>query len=118
MENHYISLSLDTGMLKGKTCMERFTIAKITGPILGIVDSKKVAEQMKKTVEENWTWTAAPLRDDGTLLRSVQVALDPLQQLVADGCHLTGETGKQISEVEPQYDTLIKCLPHHSSCWA
>ncbi|KAJ0988286.1 hypothetical protein J5N97_006642 [Dioscorea zingiberensis] len=38
---------------------------------------------------------AAP---DGTLLRSVQAALDPLQQLVADGCHLTRETGKQISE--------------------
>lgn len=35
---------------------------------------------------------------DGTLLRLAQTALDPLQQLLSDGCHLTRETGKQISE--------------------
>ncbi|KAJ8477472.1 hypothetical protein OPV22_021199 [Ensete ventricosum] len=35
---------------------------------------------------------------DGSLLRFMQGIVDPLQQLVADGCHLTRETGKQISE--------------------
>ncbi|XP_015077598.1 methyltransferase-like protein 7B isoform X1 [Solanum pennellii] len=35
---------------------------------------------------------------DGTALRFVQGLLDPLQQAVADGCHLTRKTGKNISE--------------------
>ncbi|XP_002522459.2 putative methyltransferase-like protein 7A [Ricinus communis] len=35
---------------------------------------------------------------EGTFLRFVQNLLDPLQQTVADGCHLTRETGKKISE--------------------
>lgn len=35
---------------------------------------------------------------DGTLLRFLQNILDPLQQTVSDGCHLTRETGKQIFE--------------------
>ncbi|KDP41220.1 hypothetical protein JCGZ_15627 [Jatropha curcas] len=35
---------------------------------------------------------------DGTFLRFLQNVLDPLQQAVADGCHLTRETGKKISE--------------------
>lgn len=34
---------------------------------------------------------------DGTFLKFVQRALDPLQQTVADGCHLTRETGDIIS---------------------
>lgn len=38
---------------------------------------------------------AAP---DGTLLRLVQGALDPLQQFVADGCHLTRRTGQSIRD--------------------
>ncbi|KAL6635114.1 hypothetical protein ACP70R_027785 [Stipagrostis hirtigluma subsp. patula] len=39
---------------------------------------------------------AAP---DGSLLRFVQGALDPLQQFVADGCHLTRKTGEKIGDV-------------------
>ncbi|KAG0534148.1 hypothetical protein BDA96_04G254300 [Sorghum bicolor] len=39
---------------------------------------------------------AAP---DGTLLQFVQGALDPLQQFVADGCHLTRKTGQSIRDV-------------------
>ncbi|KAA8529404.1 hypothetical protein F0562_033797 [Nyssa sinensis] len=35
---------------------------------------------------------------DGTILRFLQGVLDPLQQKVADGCHLTRNTGKYISE--------------------
>ena len=35
---------------------------------------------------------------DGTVLRFLQNVLDPLQQAVSDGCHLTRETGKYISE--------------------
>ncbi|KAK9090614.1 hypothetical protein Sjap_023791 [Stephania japonica] len=35
---------------------------------------------------------------DGTVLRFVQNALDPLQQLVSNGCHLTRETGSYFSE--------------------
>lgn len=38
---------------------------------------------------------AAP---DGTLLRLVQAAVDPLQQFVADGCHLTRKTGQSIRD--------------------
>ncbi|OMO82501.1 Zinc finger, RING-type [Corchorus olitorius] len=34
---------------------------------------------------------------DGTILKFLQSVLDPLQQTVADGCHLTRETGKYIS---------------------
>ncbi|KAI3812034.1 hypothetical protein L1987_16735 [Smallanthus sonchifolius] len=34
---------------------------------------------------------------DGTFLKVIQRALDPLQQAVADGCHLTRETGDSIS---------------------
>ncbi|XP_022724927.1 methyltransferase-like protein 7A isoform X2 [Durio zibethinus] len=34
---------------------------------------------------------------DGTILKFWQSVLDPLQQTVADGCHLTRETGKYIS---------------------
>ncbi|XP_077213226.1 uncharacterized protein LOC143848225 [Tasmannia lanceolata] len=36
--------------------------------------------------------------NDGTPLKFLQSVLDPLQQIVSDGCHLTRETGKQISE--------------------
>ncbi|CAD6242416.1 unnamed protein product [Miscanthus lutarioriparius] len=36
---------------------------------------------------------------DGTLLQFVQGALDPLQQFVADGCHLTRKTGQSIRDV-------------------
>ncbi|KAK3155259.1 hypothetical protein QOZ80_2BG0200900 [Eleusine coracana subsp. coracana] len=39
---------------------------------------------------------AAP---DGAILRFVQGALDPLQQFVADGCHLTRKTGENIRDV-------------------
>lgn len=35
---------------------------------------------------------------EGTVLRFVQDVLDPLQQLVSDGCHLTRRTGQSISE--------------------
>lgn len=34
---------------------------------------------------------------DGTFLRFLQRVLDPLQQTVADGCHLSRETGDNIS---------------------
>lgn len=34
---------------------------------------------------------------DGTFLRFVQGVLDPLQQTVADGCHLTRKTGMNIT---------------------
>lgn len=37
-------------------------------------------------------------RADGTILRYIQSVFDPLQQIVSDGCHLTRETGMQISE--------------------
>jgi SAM-dependent methyltransferase len=36
--------------------------------------------------------------EDGTFLRLVQTVLDPLQQVVADGCHLTRHTGESILE--------------------
>jgi hypothetical protein len=35
---------------------------------------------------------------DGTVLRFLQSVLDPLQQTLADGCHLTRKTGMKISE--------------------
>ncbi|MQL80793.1 hypothetical protein Taro_013240 [Colocasia esculenta] len=33
---------------------------------------------------------------DGSLLRLLQEVLDPLQQLVGDGCHLTRETAIEL----------------------
>lgn len=35
---------------------------------------------------------------DGTIHRLVQGVLDPLQQMVADGCHLTRNTGNSIAK--------------------
>ncbi|GMH01740.1 hypothetical protein Nepgr_003579 [Nepenthes gracilis] len=35
--------------------------------------------------------------EDGTFIRYVQNVLDPLQQILADGCHLTRETAKHIA---------------------
>lgn len=35
---------------------------------------------------------------DGTIRRLVQGVLDPLQQMVADGCHLTRNTGTSIAK--------------------
>lgn len=35
---------------------------------------------------------------DGTFLRFLQRVLDPLQQTIADGCHLSRETGESISK--------------------
>ncbi|KAJ3694955.1 hypothetical protein LUZ60_000332 [Juncus effusus] len=37
--------------------------------------------------------------EDGSFLKLMQGFLDPLQQFVADGCHLTRETGKEIARV-------------------
>ena len=57
---------------------------------------------------------------DGTILRLLQSALDPLQQTVADGCHLSRETGKEIfkagfSSVDLSMDFVSNALiinPH------
>ncbi|XP_058096391.1 uncharacterized protein LOC131242048 isoform X2 [Magnolia sinica] len=38
------------------------------------------------------------LKPGGTPVRFLQSLLDPLQQIFSDGCHLTRETGKEISE--------------------
>uniref|UniRef100_A0A7N0V6D9 Methyltransferase type 11 domain-containing protein n=1 Tax=Kalanchoe fedtschenkoi TaxID=63787 RepID=A0A7N0V6D9_KALFE len=35
---------------------------------------------------------------DGSFLRVIQTLLDPLQQALADGCHLTRNTGQSISQ--------------------
>lgn len=35
---------------------------------------------------------------DGTFLRFLQKVLDPLQQTISDGCHLSRETGNNISK--------------------
>lgn len=47
---------------------------------------------------KNYTFFRLQLGKDGTALRFVQGLLDPLQQAVADGCHFTRKTGKNISE--------------------
>lgn len=47
---------------------------------------------------------------DGTLLRFLQRVLDPLQQTLADGCHLSRETGDSISKAgfsSVEFDTAI-----------
>ncbi|GAB2280257.1 hypothetical protein Dimus_014899 [Dionaea muscipula] len=52
---------------------------------------------------------------DGTFLRYVQNILDPLQRVVADGCHLTRETGKLIAEAEfSQVDSRIMFVSNAS----
>lgn len=47
---------------------------------------------------------------DGTLLRLVQNVLDPVQQFVADGCHLARETGREISSAGFSYLNLNRTL--------
>ncbi|KAJ8559329.1 hypothetical protein K7X08_003387 [Anisodus acutangulus] len=46
---------------------------------------------------------------DGTVLRFVQQLLDPLQQTLADGCHLTRKTGKDITEAG--FSNVSESLP-------
>ncbi|XVE91514.1 hypothetical protein REPUB_Repub01dG0016400 [Reevesia pubescens] len=56
---------------------------------------------------------------DGTILKFWQNVLDPLQQTVSDGCHLTRETGKYISTAGFSTKTGSLCCvaarPHGSN---
>ncbi|XP_010551633.2 PREDICTED: methyltransferase-like protein 7A [Tarenaya hassleriana] len=58
--------------------------------------------------------------EDGSILRFVQNLLDPLQQVVIDGCHLTRRTGEYISEAgfnggQQINKVSVYSFPHMSS---
>ncbi|VVA94611.1 unnamed protein product [Arabis nemorensis] len=55
--------------------------------------------------------------EDGSFLRLVQNVLDPLQQVVADGCHLTRHTGEYISEARFNGGADIKKASLSSSAY-
>ncbi|KAJ0971477.1 hypothetical protein J5N97_019436 [Dioscorea zingiberensis] len=62
MENHFISLALDSDLMAGKERMSKFTIAKAT-EIRSYVDSRKLAELLKARVDEHWNWEPRVLKD-------------------------------------------------------
>ncbi|KAF6171836.1 hypothetical protein GIB67_007357 [Kingdonia uniflora] len=68
--------------------------------LCSVEDVKSVLEEVKRVLKPGglYIFIEHVAAEDGTTLRFIQSALDPLQQIVADGCHLTRETGKYISE--------------------
>ncbi|GLJ52137.1 hypothetical protein SUGI_1109200 [Cryptomeria japonica] len=68
--------------------------------LCSVSDVRKTLKEVQRVLKPSGQFifvehVAAP---DGTLLRFWQKLLDPLQQFASDGCHLTRETGKLISE--------------------
>ncbi|KAJ0985402.1 hypothetical protein J5N97_003758 [Dioscorea zingiberensis] len=62
MEQHHISLALDSGMMKGKERMTKFTIAKVV-EMRGYIDSSKLAELLRTQVDDQWNWEPRSLKD-------------------------------------------------------
>ncbi|XP_010257937.1 PREDICTED: methyltransferase-like protein 7A isoform X2 [Nelumbo nucifera] len=68
--------------------------------LCSVKDVKLTLEEIKRVLKPGglYVFMEHVAAQDGTLLRFAQGLLDPLQQIVADGCHLTRDTGKLISE--------------------
>lgn len=68
--------------------------------LCSVADVNRTLQEVKRVLRPGgvYIFVEHVAAKDGTLLRFVQNVLDPLQQTVADGCHLTRETGKNISE--------------------
>ncbi|KAL5718859.1 hypothetical protein ACHQM5_011719 [Ranunculus cassubicifolius] len=68
--------------------------------LCSVKDVKLALQEVKRVLKPGglYIFIEHVAAKDGTTLRFIQNALDPLQQLVSDGCHLTRETGTYISQ--------------------
>lgn len=66
--------------------------------LCSVKDVKKTLQEVKRVLKPGglYIFVEHVAAKDGTFLKVIQRALDPLQQAVADGCHLTRETGDSI----------------------
>ncbi|KAI7758276.1 hypothetical protein M8C21_005424 [Ambrosia artemisiifolia] len=67
--------------------------------LCSVKDVNKALQEVKRVLKPGgiYIFVEHVAAEDGTFLKVIQRALDPLQQVVADGCHLTRETGHIIS---------------------
>ncbi|XP_065861367.1 uncharacterized protein [Euphorbia lathyris] len=68
--------------------------------LCSVADVNQTLQEVKRVLRPGgaYVFVEHVAAKDGTLLRFVQNVVDPLQQTLADGCHLTRETGKKIFE--------------------
>ncbi|KAI3876483.1 hypothetical protein MKX03_030300 [Papaver bracteatum] len=68
--------------------------------LCSVKDVKATLKEVKRVLKPGglYVFMEHVAAEGGTGLRFVQNVADPLQQLLADGCHLTRETGRYISE--------------------
>ncbi|KAK9075462.1 hypothetical protein SSX86_003786 [Deinandra increscens subsp. villosa] len=67
--------------------------------LCSVKDVNKALQEVKRVLKPGglYIFVEHVTAKDGTILKVMQRALDPLQQVVADGCHLSRETGDSIS---------------------
>ncbi|KAM5567234.1 hypothetical protein ABKV19_015373 [Rosa sericea] len=67
--------------------------------LCSVKDVNKTLKEIKRVLRPGglYLFVEHVAAKDGTTLRFIQSVLDPLQQTLADGCHLTRETGTDIS---------------------
>ncbi|KAI4328464.1 hypothetical protein L6164_020817 [Bauhinia variegata] len=67
--------------------------------LCSVKDIEMTLKEMKRVLRPGglYAFVEHVAAKDGTLLRFVQRVLDPLQQILSDGCHLCRQTGKSIS---------------------
>ncbi|KAJ7943446.1 Methyltransferase-like protein [Quillaja saponaria] len=68
--------------------------------LCSVKDVYRTLEEVKRVLTPGgiYVFVEHVAAKDGTILRFVQRVLDPLQQTVADGCHLSRETEKDITK--------------------
>ncbi|KAL0664040.1 hypothetical protein Bca4012_100877 [Brassica carinata] len=67
--------------------------------LCSVPDVKQTLQEIKRVLKLGgiFLFIEHVAAEDGTFFRHVQNVLDPLQQVVADGCHLTRNTGLYIA---------------------
>ncbi|XP_022550567.1 putative methyltransferase-like protein 7A isoform X2 [Brassica napus] len=67
--------------------------------LCSVPDVKQTLQEIKRVLKPGgiFLFIEHVAAEDGTFFRHVQNVLDPLQQVVADGCHLTRNTGLYIA---------------------
>ncbi|CAO2828771.1 unnamed protein product [Amaranthus hypochondriacus] len=68
--------------------------------LCSVNDVNRTLQEVKRVLKPGglYMFVEHVAANDGTALRLLQTVLNPLQQLLADGCHLTRETGSYISQ--------------------
>ncbi|EFH63500.1 hypothetical protein ARALYDRAFT_315955 [Arabidopsis lyrata subsp. lyrata] len=82
--------------------LEDASVDAVVGTLVlcSVADVTRTLNEIKRVLRPGGTFIFIEhvAAEDGTFLRLVQNVLDPLQQVVADGCHLTRHTGESILE--------------------